>query len=61
MDAHCPRCGALAEIAAPEVARCGDGCGWTARVSTRLRRGNRGQWFAAGANRWRKAEIRCHW
>ena len=41
MDATCPRCGSPAEIAAPELARCADGCGWTARVSTRLRRGGR--------------------
>ena len=57
MDARCPVCGAPAEIAAPEVARCGDGCGWSARVSLGLRRGGRGQWYAAGAGRWVKAEA----
>ena len=59
MDATCPRCGAPAEIAAPELAVCSDGCGWRVAVSLGLRRGNRGQWYADGPGRWRKAEAAC--
>ena len=58
MLARCPRCGAQAEIAAPAVATCGDGCGWSVPVSTRLGRDNRAEWYTAGPHRWIKAEVR---
>ena len=52
MDATCPRCGShLPRSPRPSLARCtGDGCGRTcACLATRLRRGNRGQWYSGRA------------